>query len=80
MYKRQPLGHIYISAAHYLAPLHHGNLSLIHICSYAEPAMQWAYTVKLISGRTHETLVPKGTATRAETAAIFNRYLSLFVS
>ena len=35
------------------------------------------YFKEVIRGRTATTLAPQGTATRAEIAAIFNRYLSL---
>ena len=47
------------------------------ISAYAKEPMEWANAVKLIVGRTETELVPKGTATRAETAALLNRFLSL---
>ena len=43
--------------------------------AYAEDAMKWANANGLITGRTVTTLVPKGTATRAETAAILQRFI-----
>ena len=36
--------------------------------------MQWAVGEKILHGRTSTTLVPKGTATRAEAAAFFQRF------
>lgn len=46
-----------------------GSVSL-----WATDAMRWAVEEKLITGRTEETLVPLGTATRAEIATILMRY------
>ena len=43
------------------------------ISAYAVPAMQWACGAGLIQGRTVRTIVPQGTATRAEAATIFLR-------
>ena len=45
------------------------------ISDYALPAMRWAYTTGLIKGRTETTIVPAGTASRAEFAAILHRFL-----
>ena len=44
------------------------------ISAYAGTAMQWANENGLITGRTDTTLVPKGTATRAEVATILMRF------
>lgn len=44
------------------------------ISAYATTAMQWANAEGLVTGRTDTTLVPKGTATRAEVATIFMRF------
>ena len=45
---------------------------------WAYRAMQWANGVGLIQGRTETTLVPAGTATRAENATILMRFLQRF--
>ncbi len=37
--------------------------------------MKWANAEGLITGRTTAALVPSGNATRAETAAIFMRFI-----
>ncbi len=47
------------------------------ISEYAMPAIQWACGAGLIQGRTENTLVPQGTATRAEAATIFVRFQAL---
>lgn len=44
------------------------------ISSYAKEAMAWANGVGLISGLTSDSLSPKGSATRAQAAAIFTRF------
>ncbi len=44
------------------------------ISDWAYESMSWSVAKKLISGRTETTLVPKGTATRAETAQIIYNY------
>lgn len=44
------------------------------ISNYAVESMQWAVGEKILYGRTSTTLVPKGTATRAEAAAFFQRF------
>ena len=45
------------------------------ISGYALPAMKWSNAEGLITGRTAETLVPKGNTTRAEAAAIITRFI-----
>ena len=45
------------------------------ISSYAQEAMAWANAMGLICGRTATALAPDGTATRAEVAAIFHRFV-----
>jgi hypothetical protein len=45
------------------------------ISDWARDAMAWAVSRGLITGRTATTLVPQGTATRAEAATILKRYL-----
>ena len=49
------------------------------ISSWALPAMQWANAEGLVNGRTAETLVPEGTATRAEAATLLMRFIEEFV-
>ena len=44
------------------------------ISAYAFSAIQWACGAGLMQGRTESTIVPQGTATRAEAAAIFVRF------
>jgi hypothetical protein len=46
------------------------------VAAWAMPAMQWAVSAGIISGRTATTIVPTGTATRAEVATMLFRYLS----
>ncbi len=46
------------------------------VSSWAKTAMQWAVGKKIISGKDNGTMLdPKGTATRAEAAAMINNYL-----
>ena len=45
------------------------------ISEYAIPAIQWACGAGIIEGRTPSTIVPQGTATRAEVAAILMRFM-----
>ncbi|MDR1246279.1 MAG: S-layer homology domain-containing protein, partial [Clostridiales Family XIII bacterium] len=45
------------------------------VSAWAEEAMAWAVESGLITGRTETTLAPSGTATRAEAAAMLQRYL-----
>ena len=49
------------------------------ISDFASVAMGWANYNGLITGRTNTTLVPRGTATRAECATILMRYVQRFV-
>ena len=44
------------------------------ISEYAIPAMQWACGAGVITGVTEDTLVPQGTATRAQVSTILMRY------
>ncbi len=44
--------------------------------TWAEEAMSWAVAEELISGVTADTLQPQGAATRAQVAAILQRFLS----
>lgn len=46
------------------------------VSSYAVTPMQWAVANGIISGRTATTLVPQGSATRAECAAMLRSYLT----
>jgi len=48
-----------------------------NVSEWGVSAMKWAVSLGLINGRDDGTLDPKGTATRAEAAAIFQRFLSL---
>ena len=43
------------------------------ISTYAREAMSWAVAAGLVNGRTASTLVPQGTATRAEVATLLMR-------
>ena len=45
------------------------------ISAYAQEAMSWANAMGLVNGRTATSLAPTGTATRAEVAAIFHRFV-----
>lgn len=45
------------------------------VSSYAQTAMAWAVENGLITGITDTTLVPQGQATRAQVAAILQRYV-----
>ena len=47
------------------------------ISAYAQEAMQWAVATGLLSGRTATTLVPQGSTSRAELAAILTRFTAL---
>ncbi|MDR0380888.1 MAG: S-layer homology domain-containing protein [Oscillospiraceae bacterium] len=44
-----------------------------NISDWALPAVRWAVAGGLLTGRTAKTLVPRGTATRAEVAALLTR-------
>ncbi|MDR2355455.1 MAG: S-layer homology domain-containing protein, partial [Clostridiales Family XIII bacterium] len=45
------------------------------VSAWAEDALGWAAAIGLIQGRGDNTLAPKAAATRAETAAILERFL-----
>lgn len=45
------------------------------VSSYAQQAMVWAVRNNIISGMTSDTLVPQGLATRAQVAAILERFI-----
>ena len=45
------------------------------VSDWAETAMRWAIDEGIITGMTDTTLVPQGTATRAQCAAIFMRFV-----
>ena len=47
------------------------------VSTWAETAMRWAIENGIIEGMTATTLVPQGTATRAQCAAIFMRYANI---
>ena len=49
----------------------------IHVSVWADEAMKWAVGSGLITGRTITTLEPDGTATRAETATLLMRLLTI---
>ncbi len=49
------------------------------ISSYALEALQWAYAADIIHGRTATTLVPQGSATRAECAKLMMDFMENFV-
>jgi hypothetical protein len=46
------------------------------ISDWASDAMAWAVANGLVTGRTATTLAPQGTATRAEAAALLQRYIT----
>ena len=52
-----------------------GYTDAAKISTYAQEAMSWANAMGLINGRTATALAPTGTATRAEVAAIFHRFV-----
>ena len=56
-----------------------GYTDAAQISSYARVAMAWAVDTGLLTGRTQTTLVPGGTATRAELAVILERFAALFL-
>lgn len=45
------------------------------VADYAKAAMRWAVHEGLLTGTSGTVLSPEGTATRAQTAVIFGRYL-----
>ncbi len=52
-----------------------GYADFDQISAYALKPLKWANAEGLINGRTTSTLAPKGTATRAEVAAILHRFV-----
>lgn len=52
-----------------------GYTDMDQISAYALENMKWANANGLIQGRTETTLAPKGDSTRAEVAAIFQRFV-----
>ena len=56
-----------------------GYTDAAKISAYAQEAMSWANAMGLINGRTATALAPTGTATRAEVAAIFHRFVENIV-
>ena len=46
------------------------------ISSWANDVMSWSVAEGLISGMTEDTLQPQGSATRAQVAAILERFLA----
>lgn len=47
------------------------------VSAYAEKAVQWCVKNGILTGKTSSTLAPKATATRAESAAMLQRFASL---
>lgn len=47
------------------------------VSAYAEKAVQWCVKNSILTGKTSSTLAPKATATRAECAAMLQRFASL---
>lgn len=56
-----------------------GYTDAAQISPYARTAMAWAVDTGLLTGRTQTTLVPGGTATRAELAVILERFAVLYL-
>lgn len=56
-----------------------GYADAAQVSPYARTAMAWAVDTGLLTGRTQTTLVPGGTATRAELAVILERFAALFL-
>lgn len=57
-----------------------GYSDYTQISAYASQPFKWANAEDLINGRTRTTLVPRGTATRAEVAAILHRFVENVVN
>ena len=57
-----------------------GYSDYTQISAYASQPLKWANAEDLINGRTRTTLVPRGTATRAEVAAILHRFVENVVN
>ncbi|NCC67539.1 MAG: S-layer homology domain-containing protein, partial [Clostridia bacterium] len=53
-----------------------GYSDAANLSSWAQAAMQWAVGQKLISGMTATTIVPQGTANRAQMATILTRMMT----
>ena len=51
-----------------------GFSDIAQISNYANSAMKWAISNKVITGNSNGTLAPKGLATRAEAAAMLQKY------
>ncbi len=49
---------------------------VLDISNYALPAMQWALIEEILTGKAGELLDPQGNATRAETAAMLQRFVN----
>ncbi len=49
------------------------------LSQYAMPAMQWTCGAGIINGTSESTLSPKGSASRAQVAAILHRFCELFL-
>lgn len=49
----------------------HGN----KVSAYVKEAMSWAVAEELVSGVGNNSLVPNGSATRAQIAAVLNRFV-----
>lgn len=47
------------------------------VSAYAEKAVQWCVKNRILTGKTSSTLAPKATATRAECAAMLQRFAAL---
>ena len=47
------------------------------VSAYAEKAVQWCVKNGILTGKTSSTLAPEATATRAECAAMLQRFASL---
>ena len=47
------------------------------VSAHAEKAVQWCVKNGILTGKTSSTLAPKATATRAECAAMLQRFASL---
>lgn len=45
------------------------------VSPWASDVMSWAVSEGIISGMSEDTLAPQGTATRAQVAAMFQRFL-----
>ncbi|MDD6189181.1 MAG: bacterial Ig-like domain-containing protein [Clostridiales bacterium] len=51
----------------------------IEVSDYAKEAMEWAVGVGLLDGKENDVLDPKGSAARAEAAAVMQRMITLMV-